>query len=185
MTVPPSTATTAPGAGTPTGGAARVPDPANPLDTSQGRTTIADAVVSKIAGLAARGLPGVYGFGGGAARAFGAITERIPGARASSNQGVAVEVGERQAAVDLTLVVEYGVSIVEIARAVRRNVIAAIEQMTGLEVVEVNVHVVDLHLADDSDPGRRAAGTGSGRERPRPVTGRVSRPPGFRRERIG
>ena len=127
------------------------------LDTSEGRTTIADAVVSKIAGLAAREVPGVYGFGGGAARAFGAITERIPGGRSSATQGVSVEVGERQAPVDLTIVVEYGVAIADLARAIRRNVIGAIEQMTGLEVVEVNLNVVDLHLpsddsSDDSAP---------------------------------
>lgn len=145
-----TTATTAPTASG-VGGVDRTPDPANPLDTRQGRTTIADAVVSKIAGLAARQVPGVHGFGGGASRAFGAITERIPGARASSSQGVAVEVGERQAAVDLTIVVEYGIAIASLASAVRRTVIAAIEQMTGLQVVEVNINVVDLHLAGDDD----------------------------------
>jgi uncharacterized alkaline shock family protein YloU len=147
MTTPTSTPTP----GTAPGGVARTPDPTNPLDTREGRTTIADAVVSKIAGLAARQVPGIYGFGGGASRAFGAITERIPGARASSSQGVAVEVGERQAAVDLTVVVEYGIAIAPLASAVRRTVIAAIEQMTGLQVVEVNVNVVDLHLAGDDD----------------------------------
>ena len=62
-----------------------------------------------------------------------------------------VEVGERQAAIDLTIVVEYGVAIVELARAIRRNVISAIEQMTGLEVVEVNINVVDLHMPADGD----------------------------------
>ncbi len=108
-------------------------------------------MVSKIAGLAAREVNGVRGFGGGAARAFGAISERIPGARSSSSQGVSVEVGERQAAVDLTIVVEYGVSIPELARGVRRNVTGAIEQMTGLEVVEVNINVNDLHLPGDED----------------------------------
>lgn len=123
----------------------------SPLETSQGRTTIADGVVAKIAGLAAREVNGVHGFGGGAARAFGAITERIPGARSSSAQGVSVEVGERQAAIDVTVVVEYGVAIPELARAIRRNVIGGVEQMTGLEVVEVNVDVVDLHLPSDDD----------------------------------
>jgi uncharacterized alkaline shock family protein YloU len=119
------------------------------METSQGKTAIADTVVTKIAGLATREVNGVYGFGGGAARAMGAVRERIPGARASSSQGVAVEVGERQAAIDLTVVVEYGVAIVELARAIRRNVISAIEQMTGLEVVEVNINVVDLHMPAD------------------------------------
>lgn len=121
------------------------------LDTEFGKTTIADAVVTKVAGLAAREIQGVRGFGGGASRAFGAITDRVTGGRTSSSQGVSVEVGERQAAVDLTIVVEYGVAIADLARAIRRNVIGAVEQMTGLQVVEVNVNVVDLHLPDEDD----------------------------------
>lgn len=125
-------------------------------ETSQGKTTIAEIVVSKIAGLAARQVNGVAGFGSGAARAMGAVRERIPGARASSSQGVAVEVGERQAAIDLTIVVEYGVAIVELARGIRRNVIDSIEQMTGLEVVEVNISVVDLQLSGE-DTGEEQA----------------------------
>lgn len=140
--------------------AATTPEQSTELETSQGATTISDLVVSKIAGLAAREVNGVHDFGGGASRAFGAVRERIPGARSSTSQGVAVEVGQRQAAVDLTVVVEYGVSIVELARAVRRNVIAALEQMTSLEVVEVNINVVDLHLPSD-DEG--ATGQPSGR----------------------
>ena len=122
---------------------------ATPLVTSQGRTTIADTVVQKIAGRAGREVSGVYDFGGGAARTFGAIAGRIPGARASSGQGVSVEVGEKQAAVDLDLVVEYGVPIGPLAQAIRRNVVNAIEQMTGLEVVEVNININDLHLPDE------------------------------------
>jgi len=120
-----------------------------PLVTSQGTTTIASTVVQKIAGLAAREIHGVYDLGGGAARAFNAIRDRIPGANASAGQGVSVEVGEKQAAVDLQLVVEYGVSIADLARAVRTNAITAIEQMTGLEVVEVNIMVNDVHLPDE------------------------------------
>jgi uncharacterized alkaline shock family protein YloU len=120
-----------------------------PLVTSQGRTTVADTVVQKIAARAAREVSGVYDFGGGVARAFGAIAERIPGARSSSSQGVSVEVGEKQAAVDLDVVVEYGVPIGQLAQSIRRNVIGAIEQMTGLEVVEVNINVNDLHLPED------------------------------------
>ncbi|WP_433277933.1 Asp23/Gls24 family envelope stress response protein [Pseudonocardia xinjiangensis] len=129
------------------------------LETSQGKTTVADPVVSKIAGLATKQVTGVAGFGSGAARAMGAVRERIPGARASSSQGVAVEVGERQAAIDLTIVVEYGVAIVELARSIRRNVIGSIEQMTGLEVVEVNISVVDLQLPgeDTAEQARQPA----------------------------
>ncbi|MEU4317494.1 Asp23/Gls24 family envelope stress response protein [Nocardia fluminea] len=121
------------------------------LVTDQGTTTIADAVVQKIAGLAAREVRGVYALGGGTARAIGALRDRIPGASSSIGQGVSVEVGEKQAAVDLELVVDYGVAIAELARAVRRNVITAIEQMTGLEVVEVNINVNDVYIEDESD----------------------------------
>ncbi|WP_370969582.1 Asp23/Gls24 family envelope stress response protein [Amycolatopsis sp. cg9] len=123
------------------------------LVTKQGTTTIADTVVQKIAGLAAREVTGVHALGGGAARALSAIRDRIPGASASVGQGVSVEVGEKQAAVDLQILVEYGVAIADLARAVRRNVITAIEQMTGLEVVEVNINVNDVHLpGDDAEP---------------------------------
>lgn len=121
------------------------------LASDQGTTTIADIVVQKVAGLAAREVRGVHDLGGGAARAFGAIRDRIPGASASIGQGVSVEVGETQAAVDLELVVEYGVAIAELARAVRRNVITAIEQMTGLIVVEVNINVNDVFIPGDDD----------------------------------
>jgi uncharacterized alkaline shock family protein YloU len=123
------------------------------LVTKQGTTTIADTVVQKIAGLAAREVNGVYDLGGGgAARALSALRDRIPGASASVGQGVSVEVGEKQAAVDLQLLVEYGVAIADLARAVRRNVITAIEQMTGLEVVEVNINVNDVHIPGDDEP---------------------------------
>lgn len=124
---------------------------ATALATAQGTTTVADTVVQKIAGLATREINGVHALGGGASRAFGAIRERIPGATASAAQGVAVEVGETQAAVDLEILVEYGVSIADLAKAVRRNVITAIERMTGLEVVEVNIHVNDVHIPGTED----------------------------------
>jgi uncharacterized alkaline shock family protein YloU len=120
------------------------------LVSSQGKTSIADSVVQKIAGIATREVSGVYKLGAGASRAFGAIRERIPGSSgANMSQGVAVEVGERQAAVDLDVVVEYGVSIPDLAQAIRRNVISSVERMTGLEVTEVNVSVDDIHLPDD------------------------------------
>ncbi|MEU2717688.1 Asp23/Gls24 family envelope stress response protein [Streptomyces sp. NPDC007205] len=116
---------------------------------ARGRTTIADVVVVKIAGMAAREISGVYDMGGGLSRTIGAVRERVPGGRPNVGRGVKVEVGERQAAVDLDLVVEYGVPIPEIARAVRENVISAVERITGLEVVEVNVNVDDVRLPED------------------------------------
>ena len=119
------------------------------LQTSRGNTTIADGVVQKIAAVSAREVSGVHDLGGGTARTIGAIRDRIPGSSQAVGQGVAVEVGERQAAIDLDLVAEYGVSMVELSRAVRRNVIAAVEGMTGLEVTEVNVSVNDIHIRGD------------------------------------
>jgi uncharacterized alkaline shock family protein YloU len=102
---------------------------------SRGRTTIADGVVEKIAGMAARDVVGVHAMGGGFARTL----------------GVKAEVGEVQTALDLEIVVDYGVSIADVARAVRENVIAAVERMTGLEVVEVNIAVSDVKLPDEEE----------------------------------
>ncbi|MEU5538533.1 Asp23/Gls24 family envelope stress response protein [Streptomyces sp. NPDC020362] len=123
-----------------------------PAET-RGKTTIADGVVAKIAGMAAREVPGIYNLGAGMARAFGAMRERVPGTGGGGavTRGVKVEVGERQAAVDLDVVVEYGVSIVDVAGGVRTNVIGAVERMTGLEVVEVNIAVDDVHLPDEEE----------------------------------
>jgi uncharacterized alkaline shock family protein YloU len=63
-----------------------------------------------------------------------------------------VEVGEKQTAIDLDVVVEYGARIADVARAVRRNVITAVEQITGLEVIEVNIAVNDIHLPGEDEP---------------------------------
>jgi uncharacterized alkaline shock family protein YloU len=123
-----------------------------------GKTTIADGVVQKIAGLAAREVPGIHDLGGGAARAISSLRERIPGSSQTTGQGVSVEVGETEAAIDLDVVTEYGMSIAEVAKAVRRNVISSVEGMTGLSVTEVNVSVNDIHLPTDdetdSEPAR-------------------------------
>ncbi|GAA1239322.1 Asp23/Gls24 family envelope stress response protein [Kitasatospora nipponensis] len=117
----------------------------------RGRTALADGVVEKIAGMAAREVPGIHALGSGLARTFGAMRDRVPGGRASISRGIKAEVGERQTAIDIALVVEYGVVIPELAAAVRRNIISAVERMTGLEVVEVNIAVNDVHLPDEPD----------------------------------
>jgi uncharacterized alkaline shock family protein YloU len=121
------------------------------LQTDQGNTTIADSVVSKIAGVATREVPGVHDMGKGASRSFGALKEKLPVGSSAPNpaRGVKVEVGERQAAVDLDIVVDYGASIVDVAQSVRRNVIDRVEGMTGLEVVEVNISVDDVWLGEE------------------------------------
>ena len=123
------------------------------LTTELGKTAVADTVVAKVAGIATREMPGVYAMGVGMARAFGVVRDRLPGVTSTSiTQGVTVEVGERQAAIDLDLVVEYGISIPDLAEGVRRNVISAVERMCGLEVTEVNITIGDVHLPTDDTP---------------------------------
>lgn len=131
-----------------------VPQPrrsAAELTSEHGSTTIADLVVSKIVALATREVDGVYAMGAGTARMMGAVRQRVPGVRASDTQGVSVEVGARQAAADIDLVVEYGVSIPDLAAAVRGNVINSVERLCGLEVTEVNVGIDDIHLPGEAD----------------------------------
>ena len=116
------------------------------LETEAGSTRIAPGVVAKIAGLAARDIPGVFEMGSGMARRVGQLRSLIPGSSEAASQGVNAEVGQREAAIDLNVVTWYGQSIVDISDAVRRNVIGQVEGMTGLKVVEVNIQVDDIHV---------------------------------------
>lgn len=119
------------------------------LHTDRGDTTIEETVVQKLAGIATREVPGVYAMGSAGRRAFSALTERIPGSQTNVSGGVSVEKGERQTAIDVSIVVEYGFSVVEVSQAIRRNIIQSVERATGLEVLEVNINVTDVHLPDD------------------------------------
>ena len=122
------------------------------LATGDGQISVAEGVVQKIAGKACREVSGVHAMGTGSTRAFGAMRERIPGSSGPNvAQGVGVEVGETEAAVDLDIVVEYGVSIAELGRSIQRNVKQSVERMTGLRVVEVNVAVDDVYLPATGD----------------------------------
>ncbi len=117
------------------------------LATDEGKISVAQGVVQKIAGMACREISGVHSMGTGGSRMFGAIKERIPGSSGPNvAQGVGVEVGETQAAIDLDIVIEYGVSIADLGRSIQRNVKQSVERMTGLDVVEVNVAVDDVYL---------------------------------------
>ena len=121
------------------------------LTSEHGTTSISSSVVAKIAAMSTQEIPGVQAMGKSMSRAFGAIRSKVPGASPATAQGVSVEVGERQAAIDIDIVCYYGQSIVETADAIRQNVIERIEGMTGLEVVEVNVSVDDLYIESDGD----------------------------------
>jgi uncharacterized alkaline shock family protein YloU len=125
------------------------------LQSERGNTTIADAVVTKVAGIATREVRGVHELGGGVSRAVGSITQRV-GIGDERSQGVSVEVGEREAAVDLTVVLDFGESIPQVSAAIRENVIKRIEGITGLSVTEVNVTVNDLYFPGDEEPEQPA-----------------------------
>ena len=131
--------------------------PEGPLQTDHGTTTIEENVVAKIAGMAARQVPGVYGMGNAVRRAFSAVTDRIPTTQTNVTGGITVHKGETQAAIDVTVVVEYGYSILNVCNDIRSNIIDQIEGTTGLEVVEVNINVTDVHLPDDDSGSSEAA----------------------------
>ncbi len=107
-----------------------------------GSIRIADEVVGIIAGLAATEVSGVAGMSAGL---VGGIAEML--GKKNLSKGVKVEVGEREAAVDLYIIAEYGVRIPDVALRVQENVKRAIESMTGLEVVEVNIHIQGVGFA--------------------------------------
>lgn len=114
-----------------------------------GSTIIEDAVVAKIAGIAARDVEGVYALGGGAARMVGAIRDALN--TSDLAQGIRVEVGETQVAVDVTIVAEYPVSLQKVADGVRAAIHEAMVQLVNLEVTEVNVTINDVHIPSDDD----------------------------------
>ena len=122
----------------------------------RGATNISDAVVSKIAGVAAQEVEKVQ-MGGGTAAAVGGFLTSMTGAVTGGNStggagltsGVSVEVGQEEAAVELTVAVEYGVSIPQTTQAIRDNVINRVENLTGLRVTEVNITVNDVQFPEE------------------------------------
>ncbi|MEU1348378.1 Asp23/Gls24 family envelope stress response protein [Streptomyces sp. NPDC005795] len=133
---------------------------------TRGTTVIADTVVSTIAGIAVRETEGVHSLGGGATRALGAVKDRV--SRSSDHgRGVKVEVGEKQTAIDVDIVVEYGIPILEAAQSIRSHVTDAVETMTGLEVVEINIKVLDVHVPGIDDDEEENDDNGSSPSKPR------------------
>jgi uncharacterized alkaline shock family protein YloU len=116
----------------------------NPLQSERGTTRIDDQVVAKVAGIAAQEVEGVRMGGGATSRAIGGMMEKVTGP--SVTQGVSVEVGQVEAAVDLTMAALYGKSIPQLVEAVRNNVIRRIETLVGLRVTEVNIVIGDVYF---------------------------------------
>ena len=123
--------------------------PLGAVTVASGKTVIVDPVIAKIAGIAAREVPGVFALGGGAARVVGAIRDAM--GNTDLSQGVKVEVGETQVAADVTIVVEYPLPLMAVAEQVRVAVAAAITDLIGMEVAEINVTVTDVHIPGDEN----------------------------------
>lgn len=98
---------------------------------------ISDDVVAVIAGVAVSEVPGVYGMAGGFA---GGIGEVLSGKK-NLSKGIKVEVGEKETKIDVNIIVEYGTRIPDVAYEIQNRVKKAVETMTGLKVIETNVHV--------------------------------------------
>lgn len=111
----------------------------------EGQVRIADDVVAVIAGIAATETDGIAGMSGGITEGF---ARRVSGKNVT--RGVSVEVGELEAAIDLRVIVQYGAKIHEISRELQFNVKQAVESMTGLTVIEVNVRVEGVILAEEA-----------------------------------
>ena len=107
------------------------------ISTETNEIKIANDVVAVIAGVAVSEVPGVSEMAGGFA---GGITEVLSGKK-NLAKGIKVEVGEKDAKIDVNIIVEYGVRIPDVAFEIQTRVKKAVETMTGLNVLEVNVHV--------------------------------------------
>ncbi|GAA2175606.1 Asp23/Gls24 family envelope stress response protein [Agrococcus versicolor] len=114
-----------------------------------GTTTVVDPVVAKIAGIAAREVRGVHDLGGGAARLVGNVRDAI--GQRDQGQGIKVEVGEKQVAADVTIVVEYPEQLQVVAEDVRRAVARSITELVGMEIAEINVTVTDVFIPGQDD----------------------------------
>jgi uncharacterized alkaline shock family protein YloU len=120
------------------------------LQTDKGTTTIAEVVVTKVAGIAAREVGGVHRLGSAVARALGAVTQRLQ-AGENATQGVSVDIADGDATVSMNVIIDYGESIPDVAQAIRDNVIRRIEGTTGLHVAAVDIAVSDLYFPGDDD----------------------------------
>lgn len=116
-------------------------------ETAENTIKISDDVVSIIAGKAVSEVEGVSAMAGGFA---GGITEVLSGKK-NFSKGIKVEVGEKETKIDVNIIVEYGTRIPDIAFEIQNRVKKAVENMTGLKVLEVNVHVQGVHTPDDDE----------------------------------
>lgn len=137
-----------------------LPLPGAQVAGASGTTKLTDLAIAKVAAGAARDIPGVHALGLGTSRALGAIRDAV-GATSEPAHGISVEVGSTQVAIDIVLTASFGVQLHELASKVRQAVFAAVQELTGLQVIEVNIEIGDVHipvpdgpLAKQSEPRR-------------------------------
>ena len=132
----------------------------SPLKTDRGQTSIQDGVVAKVAGIAAQEVEGIRMGGGGSQAASNLMSSLTGGGGGGGGQtrGVAVEVGEEEAAIDLTMTTEYGKSIPQLSEAVRRNIVNRIENLVGLSVTEVNITVSNIFFPEQEQDQQQIEG---------------------------
>lgn len=129
-----------------------------PPGEATGTTKLTELAIAKVAAGAARDIPGVHSLGMGTSRALGAIRDAV-GAATEPAHGVSVEVGTIQVAIDIVLTASFGFPLHELASKVREAVFTAVQELTGLQVIEVNIEIGDVHV-----PLQRSARTGSTRQ---------------------
>ncbi len=136
----------------------------SPLESAGGTTTIAETVVSQIAGMAAGEVEGIY-LGGSASRRAAGLLDR---ANNSSNdtretgksRGVSAKVGSTEVALDLKMGIEEGEDLPELTAKVREKVVNRIENLVGLAVTEVNLTITDITSTEEGEQGKRKGKTG-------------------------
>ncbi len=128
----------------------------SPLQSDRGITTIKDGLVQRLAGMAAGEVEGVH-MGGGVSRAAGGVLESITGSQ-SQTRGVSVEIGQVEAAIDLSMSIEYGKNILQTAGRVREKITERVESLTGLRVTELNVTINDVIFPEKDEEGREEGG---------------------------
>ncbi len=110
----------------------------------QGSIRVSDEVVTIIAGLAASEIEGVAGMSGGIT---GGLAEKL--GRKNLSKGIKAEVGEKEAAIDISVIVDYGAHIHEVARKIQNSVKDTVEKMTGLKVTQVNINVQGVSFSQE------------------------------------
>lgn len=114
-------------------------------DLHIGQIKMADEVVATIAGIAAMEVPGVAAMSGGIVDGIAEVLRKK-----NLTKGIKVEVGEKEAAIDINIIIEYGTKIPEVASKIQDSVAKAVESMTGLKVVEVNINVLGVHFKEET-----------------------------------